>query len=71
LQADGQGSGRLFVSLDAFSVETAAHLVLKDEDTLRCGAETCLRLRDYAGRAVTRRHCGLTTWPPGWSHIDQ
>ena len=34
VQADGHGSGRLFVSLDAFTVETAEKLGLKDVDTL-------------------------------------
>jgi adenine-specific DNA-methyltransferase len=34
VQADGEGSGRLFVSLDAFTVETADKLGLKPEDTL-------------------------------------
>ena len=34
VQADGQGSGRLFVSLDPFTAETAIELGLKDQDTL-------------------------------------
>lgn len=34
VQVDGEASGRLFVSLDAFTVETADKLGLKPEDTL-------------------------------------
>ena len=34
VQTDGESSGRLLVSLDAFTVETADKLGLKTEDTL-------------------------------------